>query len=399
MKFMGFLREDGQVGVRNHVAVLPTIGCANEMASEIAKRVKDVVAITHNHSCVRFGQDQERAKRVLVGIGCNPNIYSVLLVGTGCESIKAEELAEEINKKTKKRVEFVTLENEGQFENVINKGIEISRNMVEEASQLTKEACDIENLTLGIKCGGSSTLSAVASNPSVGKVADILVAEGGKVIFSETAELIGSEDILIKRASNQNVAKELKRVAHNMRRSIKNTGIDIRGSEPTKGNIKAGLTTLEEKSLGSIIKVGTSPIKRVLEYAGIPNSKGLSFMDGPSFTPPLLLGMFASGAQILIFSFGGGLPAKLRGLPACPCGLNVLPTIKVVSTLETQDRKYFDICADDIINGTCSINRKGEEIISELIKVASGKLTITETQSNYSEPLDLYATAGDGLLM
>jgi len=398
MEFMGYVREDDSVGIRNHVVVLPTIGCANEMAAEIAQSAEKAVALTHDHACVRFGLDQERAKRTFVGIGSNPNVQSILLVGTGCEPASAEELANEISK-TKKHVECVALEGEGNYERLIQKGKEIVMSMARKASQCSREKCDAKHLTLGIKCGGSSPLSAVASNPAVGKAADLLIKEGGKAIFTETAELIGAENVLIKKAANQRVAKELEKTVEKMKRSIEEAGIDIRGSEPTPGNIKSGLTTLEEKSLGAIIKSGTSKLMGILEYADKPKSNGLYFMDGSSLAPQIFVGMFAAGAQIQIFSYGGGLPAMLRALPSYPGGLKVLPVLKVVSSLPSNDeKKYFDIYAGDIIEGKRPIDAVGEEIYEEILKTASGKLTINETSTNYSESMKLYATGG-GLLM
>jgi altronate dehydratase large subunit len=334
----------------------------------------------------------------LLGIGCNPNVHSILLVGTGCEPFKAEELANEISK-TKKQVDYVTLESEGNYEKVINKGEKIVMNMVQQASQISREQCDVKYLTLGIKCGGSSPLSAIASNPSVGRAVDMLIAEGGTVIFTETAEVIGAEQVLVKRAVNQKVAQKLEKVVRRMKKMIEECGIDIRGSEPTLGNIKAGLTTLEEKSLGAIIKGGTTSLMGVLDYATKPNSNGLYFMDGPSDAPQIFLGTFSAGAQIQIFSYGGGLPAMLRGLPSYPGGLKVLPVLKIVSSLENIDEKrYFDIYAGNIIENNISIDNIGNQIFEEILKTASGKFTINETCNNYYEPMKLYATGG-GLLM
>lgn len=399
MKFMGYVREDGSVGTRNHVVVLPIVGCANELATEIARKAKGVVALTNDFGCTRFGLDLERAKRTFIGIGCNPNVQSILLVGTGCESLKAENLANEISK-TKKQVEFITLESEGNYEKVINRGQEIVMNMVQKASQISRESCDVKHLTLGIKCGGSSPLSAIASNPSTGKAADLLIAEGGKAIFTETAEIIGAEQVLIKRAFNAKVAQKLLKVVNTMKRLIEDSGVNIRGSEPTPGNIKAGLTTLEEKSLGAIIKGGTTPLMDVLDYAVKPDLNGLYFMDGSSIASHVFLGMVAAGAQIQIFSYGGGLPAMLRGLPSYPGGLAILPILKIVSKLESiNEKKYFDIYAGDIIEGNTSINNKGEQIFEEIIKFASGKLTINEILNNYSQFMSLYATTGGGLVM
>jgi altronate dehydratase large subunit len=395
MHFNGYKRKNGPAGIRNHVIVLPTIGCINELASEIASGVKEAVPLLHNHACIRLGSDLLRARRTLAGIGTNPNIHSVLLVGLGCESITAEELAEEIL--PYKRVEAVTVKKEGNYSSALEKGVTILRKLVKRALDVEREECDIADLTVGIKCGGSGSVSAIASNPATGQAADLLVKKGGRVIFSETAEVIGAEHVLAGRAVDKKVREKLLGCVDRMKREIADYGVDILGSEPTKGNIAGGLTTIEEKSLGAIIKGGNSPLVGVLDYGEKPSTPGLYFMDGTTQASQLFLGMFAVGAQIQVFSFGGGLPARFRGLPSYPCGIPVFPVIKVLGNPEdVEEREYFDIYAGDIISGEMSVKEVGESIFDEFIKVASGKITITEKRSGYHELLQLYA---NGLLM
>ncbi len=395
MHFNGYRRKNGRAGIRNHVVVLPTVGCINELAAEIASKVTGAVPLLHNHACIRLGRDLERARRTLAGIGTNPNIHSVLVVGIGCESISAEELAEEIL--PYKRVEAVTIKKDKNYNSALEKGAGILRNLVISASEAERKNCDIADITVGIKCGGSGSMSAIASNPATGRAADLLVEKGGKVIFSETAELIGAEHVLVKRAADKKVREKLLGCVNCMKKEIANCGVDILGSEPTKGNIAGGLTTLEEKSLGAIIKGGNTPLIDVLEYAEKPSSPGLYFMNGTTQASQLFLGMFAAGAQIQVFSFGGGLPARFRGLPSYPPGIPVFPVIKVLGSPEDiEEKDYFDIYAGNIISGGASVKEIGESIFTEFIKVASGKMTITESRSGYRELLQLYA---DGLLM
>lgn len=396
MDFMGYKRKDGSVGVRNNVIVLPTIGCANEVAYRIAKSVPGSIPMLHNHACIRLGKDAERARRTLVGIGCNPNVHSVLVVGLGCEPIKAAELKDLILE-SKKPVKHVSLDEYGKYEILVEKGVDILKTLVAEAVKEQRVPCDISNLTLGIKCGGSGTVSAIASNPSVGRAADLIIKNGGKVIFTETAELIGADHILAKRACNEKVKNELLAAVQNMKDEIKRCGVDILGSEPTQGNIKSGLTTIEEKSLGAIIKSGTSPLMGVIEYAQKPEAPGLYFMDGTTQASQLMLGMVAAGAQIHMFSFGGGLPARFRGLPSYPPGIKILPVVKVLGSCDDEDEKdYFDIYAGEILKGKESINDVGDRLFNFIIDVAAGKETYTESQNEYSEMLQFYA---NGLLM
>ncbi|MCR4442312.1 MAG: UxaA family hydrolase [Peptococcaceae bacterium] len=396
MKFMGFMRENGTVGIRNHVAVIPAMGCANEIAAEIARGVKGALPLLHDHACIRIGQDIERAERIIIGLGTNPNVFSVLMAGIGCEKKAAEDLGHEISK-SKKPVEVVTIDGTGDFDQTILRGRELLSDMVRKASAVERELCDVASLTMGIKCGGSHAASAIAGNPAAGKAADILTAHGGTVIFSETAEILGAEKVLAKRASSPEVGEKLLKMVSQLEDEIKRSGVDIRGSEPTPGNIQGGLTTLEEKSLGAIVKCGTGPLQGVVDYAVNPAGKGLYLMDGSALTSQLFLGTAAAGAQIQLFIFGGGLPARFRGLPAFPCGLNILPTIKILSSpMEKTELKYFDVYAGDIIEGSSSIEEVGRRLFDEIIAVASGKLVVTEIRGSYSEPLHFYAT---GLLM
>lgn len=396
MKFAGYQRADGSVGVRNDVVVLPTIGCANELAHRIAKQVPGTVALLHNHACIRVGKDARRARTTLVGMGKNPNVHSVLLVGLGCEPVLARELGQEIAV-TGKEVRWVEIEADGDYDAAVEKGTAILRELVEKAGQEKRTDCDVSRLKIGIKCGGSGAVSAIASNPAVGEAADLLVARKGIVMFTETAELIGAEKVFAARGRTPQVEQKILDAVQRMKDEIARCGVDILGSEPTKGNIANGLTTIEEKSLGAIAKGGTTPVVDVLEYAQEPKEPGLYFMDGTTQASQLFLGMFAAGAQIQIFSFGGGTPARIRGLPSYPPGLRTLPVIKVLGSCEDErELPYFDIYAGNILKGTESIQQVGRRIFDKILQVAQGETTVTENTTDYTEMLQVYA---DGLLM
>lgn len=396
MNFEGYKRSDGRVGTRNVTAVLPTIGCANEIAYQISKAVPQSNAMLHNHACIRLGEDSARARKTLVGIGENPNIGAVLVVGLGCEPIKADEIEAEIQK-TGKPVKRVSLEELGNYDAVVREGVASLRALAEQAEQMRREPCDVSNLTIGIKCGGSGAISAVSSNPAVGKAADLIIQNGGKVIFTETAELIGAEHVLAKRGATPAIKQALLTVVADMKGEIARCGVDLLGSEPTQGNIKNGLTTIEEKSLGAIIKGGTMPLVGVLRYAQRPERPGLYFMDGTTQASQLFLGMFAAGAQIQIFSVGGGLPARIRGLPSYPPGFPALPVLKVLGSCDDEAEKpYFDVYAGDILKGLESIEDVGQRIFETILATASGQKTLTDQKEGYSEMLQFYA---NGLLM
>lgn len=397
MTFQGYMRPSGSAGVRNCVVVLPAIQCANEVANRMAERVAGVVPLLHNFSCGFLGLDKERSRRSVIGLGANPNVFAVLVVGLGCEPISAEYFANEINA-SGGNAAYVSISEEKTYEEVLEEGVSILRTFIKQASALKRVPCDVSKLTVAIRCGGSGAISAISSNAAAGSAADRLIAEGAKVIFSETAELIGADAIMSKRASSEEVSRKLCGCIQNMLKKINSYGVDILGSEPSYGNIKQGLTTIEEKSMGAIAKAGTTPLVDVLEYAQPPTGgAGLYFMDGSSLSPLLYTGMIAAGAQIQLHSFGGGLCARSRNLSTFPSNIPTYPIIKIMgSTHDDCAIPYFDIFAGDIIRGTKSINDVGQEIYDEILAVASGKTTFTEREITYREMLQFYA---DGLVM
>lgn len=397
MKFQGYLRANGNVGVRNCVIVLPAIQCANELANRMAERVEGVVPMLHNFSCGFLGLDKERCRKSVIGLGANPNTFAALVVGLGCEPISAEYFAQEINARGGNAT-FVSVSEEKTYEEALEEGVAILRDLVQQASKARRIPCSVSKLTVAVRCGGSGAISAISSNAAAGYAVDLLIAEGAKVIFSETAELIGAEETITKRTVSNEVACKLSKSIQNMIKKINNYGVDILGSEPSYGNIKQGLTTIEEKSMGAIAKVGSTKVLDVLDYAQTPESgAGLYFMDGSSLSPLLYTGMIAAGAQIQLHSFGGGLCARSRNLSTYPSSIPIYPVIKIMgSTHDDCAIPYFDVFAGGIIRGEKSIHEVGQEIYDEILEVASGKMTFTEREITYREMLQFYA---DGLIM
>ncbi|MBW1666652.1 MAG: UxaA family hydrolase [Deltaproteobacteria bacterium] len=369
MELSGYMRPDGSFGFRNHIAILCSVGCANDVALRLGRLYPETVVLTHRQGCAQLGGDKEQAARTLAGLGKNPNIAGVLVVGMGCESITAGYLADEISK-TKKMVEFLVVLDEGGLMAALPKGARLLDHMVREASQMKRVPCGLERLTLGVKCGLTDTTSGIATNPAVGMVADRVVESGGRVIFGETPEIIGAEHILAKRAATQEVEKGVYRVVNECEERIKASGMDIRGANPAPGNITGGITTIEEKSLGAIKKGGGTTLQGVVAYGEIPEGKGLFFMDGPGRTPEALTGLSGAGAQIIIFTTGGGSPA----------GSLVSPVIKVTGNPRTAQRlsDHIDIDVSAITRGESTLEDGYEVIFRELIKVASGKATKSE---------------------
>ena len=392
MEFQGYKRADGSVGVRNHVLVVSASNCANELATMISQGVKGTLALTHNHECTRLQPDTERAMRTLVGMGSNPNVAAALVVGLGCDHLPASEIAEGIAQ-SQRPVEAVTIEEMGGFQEALERGTKAARHMVSQASGAQRQPYDLGQITLGVKCTGTDTMSALAGHRAVGRAYDVVIGSGGRAMFSETAELIGAEHIIARRAASKEVAQRLYEVVERMEKAIVTAGVDIRGSQPTRGNIQGGITTLEEKSLSAIVKSGTTPLVGVLEYAERPQGKGLFFMDGTAMTSQLFAGMAAVGAQLLILSVGGGLPARFRNLTGYAGWLPVVPVIKVLSNpSDSREAEYFDIYAGGIVEGKEPAEQVGDRLIQEILAIASGKPSRSERHFAYQEPLELYAT-------
>lgn len=368
MKLKGFLRPNGKIGFRNHFLVVPTVICATRTAEEIASNFPNVVYLHNQHGCNHMKDDEKKVVNVLKGMASNPNVAGVLFVGLGCETIPTMKIFESV-RAAGKPVECLIIQEEGGTLKTIEKGVRILQRMMEQY-EIKEAETDLSSVTVAIECGGSDTTSGIASNPVVGYVADRLVDLGATVVFSETTEIIGAEHLLIKRAVNEEVAKKLLELVSRCEQSALAGGEDIRGVNPTPGNITGGLTTLEEKSLGAIYKAGTKPLKGVLEYAEPIPTGGLYFMDSPGHDVESVSGMVAGGAQVVIFTTGRGTPT----------GCAIAPVIKVTANAKTYSRMSdnIDVDVSDVLEGKTTIQQAGERLFQKLIEVLNGKLTKSE---------------------
>jgi altronate dehydratase large subunit len=368
VKLKGFLRPNGKIGFRNHFLVVPTVICATRTAEEIASNFPNVVYLHNQHGCNHMKDDEKKVVNVLKGMASNPNVAGVLFVGLGCETIPTMKIFESV-RAAGKPVECLIIQEEGGTLKTIEKGVRILQRMMEQY-EIKEVETDLSSVTVAIECGGSDTTSGIASNPVVGYVADRLVDLGATVVLSETTEIIGAEHLLIKRAVNEEVAKKLLELVSRCEQSALAGGEDIRGVNPTPGNITGGLTTLEEKSLGAIYKAGTKPLKGVLEYAEPIPTGGLYFMDSPGHDVESVSGMVAGGAQVVIFTTGRGTPT----------GCAIAPVIKVTANAKTYSRMSdnIDVDVSDVLEGKTTIQQAGERLFQKLIEVLNGKLTKSE---------------------
>ena len=393
-QFLGYRRPDGKVGIRNYVLVLPVHRQVNIVAQKVSEAVPDTKTFICAGDLGRPQADRMVIRRTLEGLGLNPNAASVLVIGTrreaGYEDLKARDVIEKI-KTSGKRVEVLMLAEEDGFYNAIAKGIKLARDMVWEASQEVRTPCEFGQLTIGVKCGMSDSTSAICGNPTVGKLFDALISAGGSAIFSETTEVIGAEHILAKRAKNDTVKQKLIEAVENTEQKAKDTGEDIRETNPIPENIAGGLTTLEEKSLGAIVKSGTSPIEDVIPYAEYLTRPGLYFMDAWMSSLSLPTGYAACGAQLFLYQMGGqGIPGVAFPAPAVSSGI-VIPIMYLTGNSNTFERANdtIDFNSGTVLDDLETLDEAANRLQKWVLKIASGAKTKAET-INYEDPIELY---------
>jgi altronate dehydratase large subunit len=369
MNFLGYKRPDEKIGVRNHVLIIPSVGCANEVCNVISLKVKGTVSIPHQHGCAQLAFDAEQTARTLIGVGNNPNVAAVLVIGLGCEVVNSSMIASKIAE-SGKPVKNLVIQEVGGSPKTIKEGIKIAREMVFYASRLKREKAGPDSMILGVECGGSDACSGLSANPALGVTSDLLIKEGGTIILSETTESIGAEHILARRAINKKVREKILEIIRRTEMRALNLGLDIGKANPAPGNYEGGITTLEEKSLGCVMKGGTGKVMEVLEYAEAPTKKGLVIMDTPGHDAESMTGLIAGGTQIIAFTTGRGTPL----------GSPIAPVIKIASNsyLYSKMKDNMDINAGEIIVGNKTAREIGEKIFREVFRVANGKLTKSE---------------------
>jgi altronate dehydratase large subunit len=380
--FLGYPRRDGRAGTRNYLAIIPTVFCANEVAMAIAKKFKNARPLLHHQGCAQLKPDSDRVTRTLITLGANPNVGGVLLVGLGCESVSLQEVYQGL-KSRGQRVEKVLIQGIGGMKKAVKRGVELAGKLNQSLSKVKRKPVPVSHLAIGIKCGSSDTTSGLVSNPATGKASDLLLAQGGAVIFGETTEFIGAEHLLARRAASGQVASRILQIVTCMEDRVKAMGFDMRGGNPTPGNIRGGLTTIEEKSLGAICKSGSMPIDGVLEYGESIPGKGLFVLDSPGKEAEIMTGLSAAGANIIVFSTGGGAP---QGFP-------IVPVIKVAGNPAKVRvmKDHIDLDASGVLTGQTTIDEVGQRIYDALLAVGSGKKVKAETLK-YDQTVEIYTT-------
>lgn len=373
MEFNGYKREDGY-GVRNHVVVMCSVNCASGVVQAINRALPEVVPIINNYGCGTVGGDAAIMVRTLAGIGNNPNVAAVLVIGLGCEGLKPDYLANSIKGKP---VECLVIQRDGGSAATTKKGIQIARRFLSLAKSQRRVPAPVTELVVGLECGGSDSFSGITANPAVGYAADLFVRAGATVILSETTEMIGTAHILKRRAATPELGEQIERLVNEQEKKVRQALGEFAGLVIAPGNIEGGLSSIVEKSLGCIVKGGTTPINEIVAYAQRPTKRGLIIMDTPGYDIDSMAGI-AAGAQIILFTTGQGTPA---GFPA-------IPVIKVSSnsTCYKNMPGDIDVNAGSIIDEDKSIEQVGEEIYQLAIRVANGELTCAE--KNLSIPFN-----------
>lgn len=379
MSFLGYPRPDGTVGTRNYVVVLPA-GLVSSKICEFVNGVRTMVTADSGNG--RSKRDRETIARILVGLGKNPNVAAVIMHelawGTDYPELKSELLAAQIAE-TGKPVEYISSTKYPTAFQVMERGTRVARQMVHDASSIRRELVDDKFLTIGVKCGGSDATSGIAGNPVMGYLFDHVVNSGGRAMFGENTEIIGAEHILARRAANEKIAKQIINVALATEERGKRIGEPIRDVNPVPANIAAGISTLEEKSLGAIVKGGTCPIQGVLRYGESPPHRGLFFVDNWQDPNSIFPGYVAAGANVVLLQLGFGGALKHTILPPTPTV--VVPDIATTANPNTYAvlGESIDLFSGTVIEGSETIGQAGERLCELVRQIASGTVTRSET--------------------
>lgn len=365
--FDGYMRENGKVGVRNEVWIIPTVGCVNSIARAIEASARqrkpdgidEVVAFTHPYGCSQTTEDQENTRKILADLINHPNAGAVLVLGLGCENSRIEVLKDYIGKVNPDRVKFLQVQDSDDEQ---EEAAAIMDELMQYAAAFKREKVNAKELIIGMKCGGSDGLSGITANPTVGAFSDILVSKGGTTILTEVPEMFGAETLLMDRCADEKLFDKTVSLINDFKNYFIKNGQEIY-ENPSPGNKDGGITTLEDKSLGCTQKSGSAPVKGVLAYAEPVATKGLNLLSAPGNDLVASTALAASGAHIVLFTTGRGTPF------ASP-----VPTIKISSNSKIAAKKsnWIDFNAGRMVEDKTK-EELAEELFQLVLDVASGK--------------------------
>ncbi len=352
---MAYVRKNGEIGIRNDIWIIPTVGCVNKTAEMLAK-LTSAYAFTHPFGCSQLGGDHERTQLVLRGLIKHPNAGGVLVLGLGCENNNIPEFKKILGEVDEERVKFLITQ---ECEDEINEGVKIINELKENASKDKRESVPLSRLKIGMKCGGSDGLSGITANPACGKITDILCAMGGSAVLTEVPEMFGAEQLLMNRCVSEEVFGKTVSLINNYKEYFIAHGQPV-SENPSPGNKAGGITTLEEKSLGCVQKGGLAPITDVLDYGDTVSKPGLSLLNGPGNDIVAVTNLTAAGCHMILFTTGRGTPL---GAP--------VPTLKLATNSALADKKPHWI---DFDAQSCS----EDKLLELIIETANGKLAKNE---------------------
>ncbi len=375
--FLGYRRADGKAGVRNDLWIIPTVGCVNKLAENLAHAFekesgKCCLAFPHPYGCSQLGDDHETTANLLAALAKHPNAGGVLVVALGCENNTLESFQKRLGSYDANRIRFIKAQDDGsEFE----QGLELLAELAAYADTYRREPIPVSELKVGLKCGGSDGLSGITANPLIGRFSDLLVAAGGTTVLTEVPEMFGAETLLFNRCRDRQVFERAVAMVNNFKEYfIRHNQVVY--ENPSPGNKAGGISTLEEKSLGCTQKGGTSQVTDVLGYGDRLHTPGLNLLNGPGNDMVAVTVLAAAGAQLVLFSTGRGTPF---GGP--------VPTVKISTNTELAERKpnWIDFDAGRLVKGKGTLDSLGEELFDYVIRLASGEFEARNETYGYRE--------------
>jgi altronate hydrolase len=372
--FQGYRRSDGRIGVRNDIWIIPTVGCVNRNIRLIAQQaskllqgqanIDGIFEVTHPYGCSQLGEDHLKTQKILADLVNHPNAGGVLVVGLGCENNNIEEFKKVLGDYNPDRVKFLVAQD---VSDEIETGCKLVEKIAHYASQFVRQECPASELVIGLKCGGSDGFSGITANPLVGSFSDRLIGLGGSSVLTEVPEMFGAETILMNRAVNEAVFDKTVKLINDFKEYFMAYDQPIY-ENPSPGNKKGGISTLEEKSLGCTQKGGTSQVVDVVSYGDQVSIKGLNLLSSPGNDIVSTTALAAAGCHIILFTTGRGTPLG-----------SVIPTIKVATNHDIFIRKnnWMDFDASPLLSGQ-SLDELTDEFLAYILQIASGQLTKSE---------------------